>query len=41
MKRVQLAAADRLDAIAEAFAWIIDAKSPFTFGHGTRLKISY
>lgn len=35
--RVQLADADRLDGIAEAFAWIIDAKSPFTFGHSSRV----
>ena len=34
---IQYADDDRLDAIAEAFAQIIDAKSPFTFGHSTRV----
>lgn len=27
----------RLDRIAEAFAWVIDAKSPFTFHHSQRV----
>lgn len=27
----------RLDAIADAFAWVIDAKSPFTAGHSNRV----
>ena len=27
---------DRLDDIAAAFAWVIDAKSPFTFHHSER-----
>ncbi|MBP99953.1 MAG: hypothetical protein CL477_04670 [Acidobacteria bacterium] len=27
----------RLDRIAEAFAWVIDAKSPFTFRHSMRV----
>jgi len=35
--QVQFADEERMDAIAEAFAWIIDAKSPFTFGHSTRV----
>ncbi|HES76136.1 MAG TPA: HD domain-containing protein [bacterium] len=35
----QLADEERLDAIAEAFAQIIDAKSPFTFGHSTRVAV--
>ena len=28
---------DRLDAIAVAFAEVVDAKSPYTFGHSTRV----
>ena len=27
----------RLDDIAAAFAWVIDAKSPFTFHHSERV----
>ena len=32
-----LADETRLDRIAEAFAWVIDAKSPFTFHHSQRV----
>ena len=28
---------DRLDAIAEAFGQVVDAKSPYTYGHSTRV----
>ena len=28
---------DRLDAIARAFAWVIDAKSDFTYKHSERV----
>ena len=33
-----LADETRLDRIAEAFAWVIDAKSPFTFHHSQRVS---
>lgn len=36
---VQLADDARMDAIAEAFAQVIDAKSPFTFGHSSRVAV--
>ena len=35
--RVQRADDERLDRVAEAFAMIIDAKSPFTYNHSTRV----
>jgi HD-GYP domain-containing protein (c-di-GMP phosphodiesterase class II) len=39
MDRVLTADGERLDQIVEAFAWVVDAKSPWTYRHSDRTRV--